>query len=280
MCKVYKRIFSVLLVITLLSQSAVYAKKIRDTQPPTAPQNLTSTAIGQTSVSLKWSASADNQKVASYLIYKNSVYIGTTTGTTYTAYGLAAATSYSFSVKAKDTSGNLSGASNILSITTASVSQASAKIVIGYYASWSAYSGYTPLNIAASHLTHINYAFANISDDLKIALGDPSVDPSNFTKLNELKQMYPQLKTLISVGGWDDSGKFSDAALTDLSRTAFADSVVAFIKQYGFNGVDIDWEYPVSGGLAGNIRRTADKTNFTLLLQKLRSFNIRSGWRT
>ncbi len=142
--------------------------------------------------------------------------------------------------------------------------------VVGYYAAWAAYSGFTPDKIDASKLTHINYAFANIGSDLKIALGYPDVDPSNFTKLNALKQTYPNLKTLIAVGGWSWSGKFSDVALTDSSRTAFADSCVEFIVKYGFDGVDIDWEYPVSGGLASNVNRPEDKHNFTLLMQKLR----------
>lgn len=146
----------------------------------------------------------------------------------------------------------------------------SGKIVAGYYGSWAAYSGYTPLNIPASKLTHINYAFANIGNDLKITLGDPNIDIANFAKLNDLKKTYPTLKTLISVGGWEWSGKFSDAALTEASRTVFADSVAAFIKQYGFDGVDIDWEFPVGGGLASNVKRPEDKTNFTLLLKKLR----------
>ena len=116
----------------------------------------------------------------------------------------------------------------------------------------------------------MNYAFANIGLDLKIAMGDPTIDPANFEKLRQLKIQRPNLKTLISVGGWSWSDKFSDMALTDASRTAFADSVVAFIKQYGFDGVDIDWEYPVSGGLRTNTYRPEDKTNFTLLMAKLR----------
>ncbi|OYO87175.1 glycoside hydrolase family 18, partial [Lachnotalea glycerini] len=70
--------------------------------------------------------------------------------------------------------------------------------------------------------------------------------------------------------GWNWSDKFSDAALTDASRTAFANSCVDFINKYGFDGIDIDWEYPVSGGLATNKTRPADKKNFTLLLQKIR----------
>ena len=61
------------------------------------------------------------------------------------------------------------------------------KIIVGYYAGWAAYSGYTPANVPADELTHINYAFANISDDLKIVMGDPAVDPGNFAKLRALK---------------------------------------------------------------------------------------------
>lgn len=248
------------------------ARKAADTQPPTAPLSLSATAQ-QTSATLTWTASTDSKAVSSYHIYRNSAYIGSTTGTSCTSTGLTAGTAYTFFVKAKDSSGNSSAASNTVSITTTAAAPAptiSSKLVVGYYASWSAYNGYTPLNIPAGKLTHVNYAFAKIGDDLKIAMGDSYIDPTNFAKLNELKKTYPQLKTLISIGGWEDSGKFSDAALTDASRTVFADSVVAFLKQYGFNGVDLDWEYPVSGGLSTNVRRAEDKTNFTLLLQKLR----------
>lgn len=144
------------------------------------------------------------------------------------------------------------------------------KYIVGYYAAWTANSGFTPAQIDAARLTHINYAFANIGSDLKIALGYPYIDPYNFNQLNALKKINPNLKTLISVGGWTWSGLFSDVALTEESRSAFAGSCVAFIKQYGFDGVDIDWEYPVSGGLPTNIRRPEDKHNFTLLLQRLR----------
>ncbi|MEA5038617.1 MAG: glycosyl hydrolase family 18 protein [Clostridiaceae bacterium] len=273
MLKLYKRIVSFLLLSIILVgifQPTASAKKAHDSIPPTAPKNLTSISISQTSVFLKWTASTDNKAVSSYQIFQNSIYIASTTETTYTVSGLTAAASYSFYVKAKDTSGNLSISSNVLTVTVPPAVQTTTKIISAYYTSWSAYSGYTPLNIPASNLTNIYYAFAKIGDDLKIAMGDPYIDPKNFAQLNELKQTYPQLKTLISIGGWNDSGKFSDAALTDESRTVFADSIVAFIKAYGFNGVDIDWEYPVGGGLSTNVTRSTDKTNFTLLLQKLR----------
>lgn len=142
--------------------------------------------------------------------------------------------------------------------------------LVGYYAAWSRYSGFSPLNIDAGKLTHINYSFANIDANHKITLGYPDIDVKNINELNQLKKTYPHLKTIIAVGGWTWSGRFSDVALTKDSREVFADSVVDFIVKYKFDGVDIDWEYPVSGGLATNIRRPADKQNFTLLMKELR----------
>lgn len=272
MSQLHKRVslFLLILFLTGAFQSTVWAKayKKADTQPPTAPQNLVAASLGSTSVTLQWTASTDNKAVASYQIYQNSVLVASTSTASYSVSNLNTATTYSFYVKAKDTSANLSRSSSVLTITTLPTQSAS-RVVSAYYAGWSAYSGYTPLKIPAAQLTAIHYAFAIIGDDLKIAMGDPYIDPANFAQLNQLKKQYPNVKTLISIGGWSDSGKFSDVALSDASRTTFADSVVAFLKQYGFNGVDIDWEYPVSGGLS-NTGRLEDRVNFTLLLQKLR----------
>jgi chitinase len=145
------------------------------------------------------------------------------------------------------------------------------KIILAYYSDWSTYEGYTPDKINASNINILDYAFATVGSDLKITASDSSIDYSNFSKLKILKSKYPALKIVISVGGWDDSGMFSDAALTESSRDTFADSVVSFIKAYGFDGVDIDWEYPIGGGLSSNVSRPADKTNFGLLLKTLRS---------
>lgn len=155
---------------------------------------------------------------------------------------------------------------------------------VGYFSSWSTYSNFQVSNIDASQLTHIHYAFANISEAGEMILGDSWADveksfpgdlttqpiKGNFNQFLKLKQQYPHLKTVISVGGWSWSGKFSDVALTEQSRTIFANSAVQFIVKYGFDGIDIDWEYPVAGGLSGNIQRPEDKQNFTLLLKKLR----------
>ncbi|ANE46178.1 chitinase [Paenibacillus swuensis] len=117
-----------------------------------------------------------------------------------------------------------------------------------------------------------------------IVMGDPWIDAGksnpgdiwsdplkgNFKQLIKLKQANPNLKTIISVGGWTWSNKFSDVAASAVTREVFANSAVDFLRKYQFDGVDLDWEYPVGGGLPGNSVRPADKQNYTLLLQKIR----------
>ena len=161
------------------------------------------------------------------------------------------------------------------------------KRVVAYYIEWGIYGrDYQPADMPLDKITHVNYAFANISPDGRIAIGDPyaaveklypgdSWDQSyagTYNQLNNvLRAQYPHIKTLISVGGWTWSGRFSDVALTEQSRSIFAESCVDFIRTYNFDGVDIDWEYPVAGGLPSNTYRPEDGVNYTLLLQELRS---------
>src|SRR6185312_10972532 len=116
-------------------------------------------------------------------------------------------------------------------------------------------------------------AFADIRQG-QVAVADPDKEIrawNNFGKLRQLKKSHPGLKTLISVGGWTHSKEFSNVALTPASRSKFANSAIAFIRKYGFDGVDIDWEFPVAEGDPGNTKRPEDKQNYTLLLQALRS---------
>ena len=101
--------------------------------------------------------------------------------------------------------------------------------------------------VAAKKLTRINYAFANLADG-KIVEGFEH-DKENFAILKELKQQNPDLKVLVSVGGWTWSKNFSDVALTSKSRNVFIDSAVDFVTKYELDGLDIDWEYPgLNGG--------------------------------
>ncbi len=158
-------------------------------------------------------------------------------------------------------------------------------IINAYFANWSIYDRqYFVTDIPADKLTDLTYAFASISDNGEIALSDPWADTQfpypndadnaplkgNFHQLQLLKAAHPNVRTLISIGGWTGSAKFSDVALTAASRDKFARSVAHFIQQYGFDGVDIDWEYPTGDGDAGNVERPQDKDNFILLLAALR----------
>jgi len=159
------------------------------------------------------------------------------------------------------------------------------RLIVGYFAEWGIYDRkYNVSDIPVSNLNVINYAFADISPTYEVTLFDSfaAVEKSfpgdtwdqpirgNFNQLKKLKAANPHLITMISVGGWTLSGRFSDAALTAASRQKFAASAVKFMKQYGFDGVDIDWEYPGGGGLPSNVSRPADKQNFTALLAELR----------
>ncbi|PYC77304.1 glycoside hydrolase [Streptomyces tateyamensis] len=109
----------------------------------------------------------------------------------------------------------------------------------------------------------------------------------NFNQLKKLKAKNPNLKVLLSIGGWTYSKYFSDAAAGDASRKALVSSCIdMFIKGnlpsdagFGgpgsgagvFDGFDLDWEYPGGGGHAGNHSSPADKQNFTALLSEFRT---------
>ncbi len=126
--------------------------------------------------------------------------------------------------------------------------------------------------IQADKITHINYAFVNVVDGqvhFDASIDNTPLKKDDIAKLNALKKINPDLKVLVSVGGWTWSGGFSDAALTAESRRKFAASAAAFVDAYDLDGIDIDWEYPNSPG-AGNVYRAQDVHTFTLLLQAVR----------
>lgn len=125
--------------------------------------------------------------------------------------------------------------------------------------------------ISMEKLTHINYAFVNVKDSMAF-LTNLRTDSTNFRKLNERKRkVNPDLKILISIGGWSWSGNFSDAVLTPTSRKLFAKTSVDIVREYDLDGVDIDWEYPAMRGAEGNVYRPEDKQNFTLMFKELRA---------
>lgn len=190
--------------------------------------------------------------------------------------------------------------------------------IVGYFPEWGVYrqQPYLVKNIvtsgSADKLTVLNYAFGYPKPDstgvVTCQLNDPESaylqtysandsvngvadDPyqslrGHFNQLKKLKAMYPNLKIVASIGGWSGSMYFSDAALTDVSRSAFVKSCIdLYIKgnlpmqsNAGgpgvaagiFDGIDLDWEYPVSGGAGSAHHNIGDSTNFTLLLVEFR----------
>ena len=136
--------------------------------------------------------------------------------------------------------------------------------IIGYVAG---YENYDPALVDAKKLTHINYAFANIVD------GEPkfelTTDSVKISKLIALKKSNPKLKILYSIGGWVWSNHFSHTAAYKENRIKFAISSVKLMKKHGFDGVDLDWEYPGQRG-EDNDFRPSDKNNFNLLLEEIR----------
>ena len=148
--------------------------------------------------------------------------------------------------------------------------------MVGYYAAWGVYMRQFFLSgIDVSRLTHLNYAFANISNDGDCVMGDDWADPKNFDMLTHIKKKNPHLKTLLSVGGWTWSVHFSDLARTSAGRARFARTAAQLMRDNGFDGIDIDWEFPVKGGSGDMIHRAEDADNYPLLMQAIRN---EIGW--
>ena len=136
--------------------------------------------------------------------------------------------------------------------------------VIGYYAEWTA-SRYPLSGIPADKLTHVNYAFAKIGTDHRLTF-----KAGLFDQITSLKQQHPHLKFILSVGGWTDSGPFYEMAASEDSRQTFAASCAHFLKAHPqFDGVDLDWEHPVVGGVQPGQPR--DAQNYVLLLAAVRT---------
>jgi len=140
------------------------------------------------------------------------------------------------------------------------------KVIVGYVPGFR--GSLDRLSIDASKLTHINYAFVDVQNNM-VWLTNLETDTVNFRILNRLKEVNPDLRILISIGGWAWSGNFSDAVLTAYSRSEFAKTSVEIVAEYDLDGVDIDWEYPGQIG-DNNVFRPEDKRNYTLMFKALR----------
>ncbi|MDI9885757.1 glycosyl hydrolase family 18 protein [Streptomyces sp. HNM0645] len=202
--------------------------------------------------------------------------------------------------------------------------------VIGYFTGWRTGKNGEPAYLASDipwdKITHVNYAFGHVDGDNRLSVGadvpdNPAtgttwpgiagaeMDPAfpykgHFNLLGKFKKQHPDVKTLISVGGWAETGGYfaadgsrvdsggfyamatnTDGSVNQAGIDTFAESAVAFVKKYGFNGVDIDYEYPTSMKDAGNPldhtvsnpRRAGLVKGYAALMRTLREKLDRAG---
>jgi len=272
------------------------------TTKPSAPTGLAASGTTDSSTNLAWNAvSPPTGCSISYSITGGPSTL-TTSSTSDTEGGLTPSTSYTFSLTATD----YAGASPATTVTV-KTSALSNLFVGGWYEEWGTY--YANANVAdlqnngvAGVLTHLIYAFAKPianGSNVNCALADtyadyqkvvpqvPGATPAaaplqgNFGALVQLKQLHPNLKVLISIGGWNPptyNQLFDLAASTTAQRQAFVGSCVNMFIQGNiasgvstgtlFDGFDIDWEFPNAN----------DTANFTALMTEFRNeLNTLSG---
>ncbi|KAL4773042.1 hypothetical protein BDW60DRAFT_206795 [Aspergillus nidulans var. acristatus] len=156
--------------------------------------------------------------------------------------------------------------------------------VIGYYEQWSLErpcNRVSPEAIPAGYYTHINFAFAGIDPETFEIRGSAGGDDALWKRIQSLRLEQPSVEIWIALGGWvfNDPDQptrttFSDIARSEENQKAFAKSLLSMMSKYGFDGVDIDWEYPVAEERSG---REEDYKNFPKWMKNLRSQLHSSG---
>jgi chitinase len=265
------------------------------TTKPSTPTGFTASGTTDSSTNLSWNTvSPPTGCTISYSITGGPSNL-TTSSTSDTEGGLTPSTNYTFSLTATDYAGS-SGATTV----TVSTLALSNLFMGGWYEEWGTY--YANYNVAqlqsngvAGVLTHLIYAFAkpvangstvscaladSYADYQKVVPQVPGATPAtaplqgNFGALVQLKQLNPNLKVLISIGGWNPptyNQLFDEAASTTAQRQAFVGSCINMFIQGNiasgvstgtlFDGIDLDWEFP----------NASDTSNFTALLTEFRN---------
>ncbi|CAH1773111.1 unnamed protein product [Owenia fusiformis] len=140
-----------------------------------------------------------------------------------------------------------------------------------YYSSFainrSGKAKFLPEHINPYLCTHIIYAFADVVDgrDLRPSAKDDVSNKGLYYRTMGLKKLNPELKVLLAVGGWFVGSKpFIPILQSDSNRLAFVANVIAYLRKYNFDGLDMDWEFPGARGSP-----ESDKHRFTLLMKDL-----------
>ncbi|XP_046598340.1 acidic mammalian chitinase-like isoform X2 [Neodiprion lecontei] len=148
--------------------------------------------------------------------------------------------------------------------------------MVGYFGSWSNYrtglGAFEISDIDPTMFTHLMYAFVGITPDGDVQVLDEYRDLSTdgglggFAEFNALRDQNAELKTLVSIGGWNQGAlNFSTVVSNSTLRSTFVKNALEFVLNYNFSGLDVAWEYPAQRGGADT-----DVENFVLLLEELR----------
>ena len=187
----------------------------------------------------------------------------------------------------------------------------------GYLVEWSVYGRkFGVENVAAAQYSKLLFSFLRLKPDGSLMITDEwaslqkddtgtllglASDPFSSTwenqdrgimkRLTMLKARFPHLKTAYSIGGWTLSGQFSSVTANPTTRANLVKSAISFANKFGFDGIDIDWEYPVVGGnldssmpgvnyAEANPGTAADAANYVLFLKELREAITAGGAKT
>ena len=137
-------------------------------------------------------------------------------------------------------------------------------VVVGYFHGDTVQLSRYPLQ----KLTHLCYSFLHLKGN-RLSINSTK-DSLEILYLTSLKKQYPDLKILLSLGGWGGCKTCSEVFSSGSGRADFAKSTLELLQQYGADGIDLDWEYPSVEGFPGHRYTPDDRHNFTLLVQKLR----------
>ncbi|WP_437836093.1 lectin [Sorangium sp. So ce1153] len=227
-----------------------------DTQPPTAPSNLTARASG-TSVTLQWSASTDNAAVTAYDIYRDSAKVGTVAGTasnppptSFVDSGLAATRAYAYHVVARDAQGNVSPASGSVSVTTGAACSSAVCEVVQV-----ATDNDVPWGLVELPDGSVLYSRRDADDIIRL-------DPATGTKTT--------LGTVPNVAGTDGEGGLMGLAVaptfsTDgwlyIMHTSPTDNRIVRIKVVG-NSLDTSTEQVLVSGILRNKYHNGGRLRF------------------
>ncbi|MBX0321864.1 twin-arginine translocation signal domain-containing protein [Halomicroarcula sp. F13] len=142
--------------------------------------------------------------------------------------------------------------------------------VVGIYPAWSRYErDYMPGEVPLDQITHLQYAYLSVEEDGSVGYADQFADTRNLAAFQARKKNHPDTKMILSIGGFFASRYYSRVTVDSARRARFARTAVEIMREYDFDGLDLDWRYP-SGEDADQYTRDGDIRQFTLLIQEVR----------